>query len=130
MAWTKTVTDANTYFGINSDIRHWEWDSFSLGIRTAAVAQAKREIESALGIELTDESIINTNYGYRPDYAVFEQALWTLQTTDTKFGKEQQQVVDLTKDEEKIQSASRKEKILCPKAQRYLQLNFIKMVRG
>jgi hypothetical protein len=130
MSWSITKADADTYFGINNDIRHWEWTSFSDGIRTAAIAQAKREIESALGAELSDVSISTTNTGYRPDYAVFEQAIWTLKKSDTKFGKESLAVVDLTKDEEKNESSSRKEKLLSPKAQRYLQLNFVKMVRG
>ena len=128
MAWTKTKADADTYFGVNNDIRHYEWVSFKDGLRTAAVAQAKREIESVFGAELTDPTK-TTNAGYRPDFAVFEQALWILQTTETKFGGEQAVVIDLLKDDE-AQVAKRKEKLLSPKAQRWLCLNFVKMVRG
>lgn len=130
MAWTKTKVDADAYFGVSNDIRHWEWTSFKDGTRVAAVAQAKREIESVLGYELDDSSISTTNTGYRPDYAQFEQALWCLQTTTTLFGKDQQQVIDLTKNEDDKKNIQRKEKLLSPKAQRYLQLNFLRMVRA
>jgi len=126
---TTTKSTMDTYFGINNDTRHWEYVSFSDGLRTAAFNQAVREIESVLGKELTDPSNTSDDYIERVDYAVYEQALWILQQTNINKGKEGEAVIDLAKDEE-YQTIERKEKLLSPKAARYLRLDFIRIARG
>ena len=126
---TTTKTTCDAYYGINNDVRHWEWVSFSDGLRTAAFNQAVREIESVLGKELYDPSDTTNDRTYRPDNAVYEQALWTLQQTSTNKGDEGDSVIDLAKDEE-YRTIERKELLLSPKCRRYLRLDFIRMVRG
>ena len=129
MAWTKTKSDADTYFGVNNDVRHYEWVSHSDGLRTAAFNQAIRTIESVLGGGLSDP-VISTNAGYRPDYAVYEEALWILQNTEiTNANDGTPAVIDLAEDAES-KTIERKEVLLSPKARRFLQLNFTKIVRG
>ena len=129
MAWTKTKSDADTYFGLNNHVKHYEWVSYSDGMRTAAFTQSLRTLESVLGVTLSDETI-TTNSGYRPDYAVYEQAIWILENTEIKNSKEQAPaVINLTSDE-KSQTTERKEILLSPEARRYLRMNFIKIARG
>ena len=126
---TTTKATMDTYFGINNDVRHWEYVSFSDGLRTAAFNQAVRELESVLGKELYDPTDTTNDRIERVDYAVYEQALWTLQTTVVNKGKEGDTVIDLSKDEE-YETTQYKEKMLAPKARRYLRIDFIKIARG
>ena len=123
---TKATMDA--YFGINNDVRHWEYASFSDGLRTAAFNQAVRELESVLGRTLSDPTTTSDTVE-RVDYAIYEQALWTLENTTVTKGDDGGAVVDLAKDEQ-FDTIQRKELILAPKARRYLRMDFIKIARG
>ena len=123
---TKATMDA--YFGINNDVRHWEYVSFSDGLRTAAFNQAVRELESVLGRTLSDPTTTSDTVE-RVDYAIYEQALWTLENTTVTKGDDGGAVVDLAKDEQ-FDTIQRKELILAPKARRYLRMDFIKIARG
>lgn len=64
---------ADEYFAEGNHIAARIWNAFDTGLRTAAVAQATRQIELLLGTDLPDD----VEY----QYAVFEQALHVLKTS-------------------------------------------------
>lgn len=76
MAYTKTITDANTYF--TTSVKNNDWLSYTTTERTAALAQAKRELEAWLNHDLQDPS---GSSNYRDDYGHFEQAMFLLDQT-------------------------------------------------
>lgn len=70
---------AQTYFRTENHIRGAVWAQFGEPHQKAALAQAKRILSRALNADIEDETVDTGDYTYRPDYAVFEQALWLLE---------------------------------------------------
>lgn len=92
MAITISRTNADAYFSITSHVMGKLWqDDLSEGDKTAAMNHAKLIIERHLGISDISTETISTTAQWRPDYAVYEQALWMLiknpmQSDGTKSG--------------------------------------------
>jgi len=55
------------------------WNGFGETQQVAALAHAKRVLNRLINANLDEETIDTANYIYRPDYAVYEQALWMLE---------------------------------------------------
>lgn len=81
MATTITRALADDYFGPQNHVRSPQWKSFDAPLRDAAIAHAKRMVSRTINTEVTDETVDNDIY-YRPDYAVYEQALYMLMNSD------------------------------------------------
>jgi len=77
MSLTLTLEVANVYFGDENHARSSVWEGFDDPARRAALAHATRIISRALQTDVTGESVDASTF-YRPDYAVFEQALHLL----------------------------------------------------
>lgn len=78
MSLSIAVADADKYFQKDNHIMSGPWLSFESNIRKATVAQATRIITRVIGYDVADEAVITEPVNYRPDYAVFEQALFML----------------------------------------------------
>ena len=77
MSLTLTLEAANAYFGDENHVQHSVWSGFAEKQRTAALAQATRQISRMIETDVTAEEVDAERY-YHPDRAVFEQALWLL----------------------------------------------------
>ncbi len=82
MSYTKTITDADSYFAPANHGRSQDWLLHDVLARTGALAQAKRELEAYLNRSLVDPGtnifgdFSNRNLEFdHDDYAHFEQAL-------------------------------------------------------
>ena len=80
--FTPVLEDADLYFSPENHIRASEWRNYETAQRKAALATAKRELESYLDRELdepfTGEIFDNTTHNSRDDWACYEQALDSL----------------------------------------------------
>ena len=125
MAYTKDIDDANTYFGEESHVRHYDWTQYSTAERTAGLTQAQREIEVYQKRDLYDPA---DNDRYRDDYACFEQALFildkTVRTRESETSAELVETVD-TEQRDKYYGVT-----ISPMAQRFLAIKRVKFVRG
>ena len=125
MAYTKTITDANTYFGEGSHVRHYDWTQFTDAERTAGLTQAQRELEVFMNRDLYDPADSDR---YRDDYACFEQALFildkTVRTRESETSAELVETVD-TEQRDKYYGVT-----ISPMAQRFLAKRRVKFVRG
>jgi len=81
MSVTINKDGADTYFAPTNHARGGLWERFDPGAREGAVAQATRLVTREIGEEITDETV-DDSISYRPDYAVFEQALHLLMNSD------------------------------------------------
>ena len=77
MATTITKALADTYFAPNNHINSTLWFAFSNIQRTGSIAEAIRVLSRALGESLTAETVVTADY-YQPNYAAYEQALYSL----------------------------------------------------
>lgn len=75
ITWNGTLS----YFDAESHIRATVWQQFGERQQKAAIAQAKRQLSRAIDDDIEDEIIDTDDHVYRPDYAVYEQALWLLE---------------------------------------------------
>ena len=125
MAYTKTITDANTYFGTGNHVKTYDWTSYSSTERGAAFAQAKRELEVFLGRDLYDPS---SEDRFRDDYAHFEQSLFILEKTVRK--RESETGAELIDTERNVQRDQYRGVTISPMAQRYLAFSRVRIVRG
>lgn len=80
---------ANTYYGVNSHIRAHDWAAETEDDKKAALVQAEREVNLYLGtdMETTFDATsfpVTGNPNFRPDYAIFEHALFILDNTARK----------------------------------------------
>ena len=75
MSVTITRALADAYFAPDIHINGSAWGRFGESTRDAAIAHAQRIISRTIESEITDETIDESD-GYRPDYAVYEQALY------------------------------------------------------
>lgn len=125
MAYTKTISDANTYFAASNHIRSYDWANYEVAERTGALAQAKRELEVYLGRDLWDPTATDR---YRDDYAHFEQTLFILEETvrmrQSQTGAELVETVS-TEQRDKFYGVT-----ISPMAMRYLAIPRVKFVRG
>ena len=96
------------------------WNGFGEAQQTAALAHAKRVLSRALNSNIDDETIDETDYSYRPDYAVYEQALWMLENGVIANG-EKSAPGFIASDTEKPDNARDSQKaLLSPEAMRWL----------
>ena len=125
MSYTKDIDDANTYFGEGNHVKTYDWTSYETAERTAALAQAQRELEVFQNRDLVDPA---SGDRYRDDYACFEQALFILEETqrtrESETGAELVETVD-SEQRDKYYGVT-----ICPMAQRYLAKRRVKFVRG
>ena len=75
MATTIDVDGANTYFLANGYKNNALWLGMSDDDQTGMIANATAVMTRALGRTITDEDT-DSNSSYRPDYAVYEQAVY------------------------------------------------------
>ncbi len=125
MAYTQTKTDADTFFGTDNHIRAYDWTNYGDDERTAAVAQAQRELQVWLARDLVDPTTGDT---YRDDYACFEQALFildnTVRTRNSETSAQRIETVD-TMERDKYFGVT-----ICPQSMRYLALPRVRITRG
>ena len=126
MAYTKTLTDADTYFLPNNHIKAFNWRKFNDDEKEASLNQAQRMLEVSLGRELADPDDDDT---YRDDYACFEQALYMLEAVPRQSSAGIDGVVNLVGDDE-AESTEKKPILVCPEAKQFLMHNTLKIVRG
>jgi hypothetical protein len=81
MSVTIDRTGADTYFGPTNHVRGTLWERFASDARDGAVAMATRLVTREIGETITDETV-DDSISYRPDYAVYEQALHLLLNSD------------------------------------------------
>lgn len=125
---TTTVTWANeTYFLPNVHIKAHTWRKYNATEKSAAWAQAVRELTANQGREMEDDA--TTGQVYSDQNAVAEQALWILEKTRRQMDAGIDEVMDLAKDEEK-ENVERKDILISPAAKMYFGRSSIKMVRG
>ncbi len=78
MAIDLSVEAADTYFGPRNHIKTELWSAYSDDQRAAAIASAARLITATIGSDVSQET---QDDQYRPQDAVFEQALYMLQNS-------------------------------------------------
>ena len=125
MAYTKTISDCNTYFAAGNHPRAYDWDQYESDERDGAFAYAKRQLEIFFDIDLTDPS---STAKYRDDYAHFEQTLFVLEqmnrTRQSETGAEMLETVD-TAERDKYQGVT-----VSPEARRFMAIKAVRVVRG
>lgn len=125
MAYTKTITDANTYFEADNHTSSFDWLQFTLEERTGGFAQALRELELMHRRELSDPSGTSR---YRDDYAHFEQILFILENNVRQRASET--------DAELVETADTEQRdkyygvTISPMANRYMATPRVRIVRG
>ena len=125
MAYTKTITDADVYFGETKHVKALDWDNYSTNEKTAALVQAQRELELFCNRDAQDPS---TGDRFRDDYAIFEQALYLLEeTVRTTNSQNSAQIIETVDSEQRDKFYGL---TICPIAQKYLARQRIKLARG
>ena len=93
-----TIDGARAYF--TNHVRHGEWEAFGLDQRKAAIEQAKRDLSRALGRAMNeDEASYMFGDRTRDEFAVYEQALYTLIRDAPEMGEAGNPVPSLSPDE-------------------------------
>jgi hypothetical protein len=130
---TEKLSQANDYYAVDNHIRAYDWAQFSDNEKKAALNQSEREVNLYLGIDLEENySTIDWpadwNKNFRPDYAIFEQALFILdETARTNTSTDGAQIIE----SEEYQEQERDVGVgLSPQATRFLSLNRIQLSRG
>lgn len=127
------LTQADAFFASGNHIQSLDWLSYPDAERKAGLLQSEREIDSHLGIALetsysTTSFPITENSSFRPDYAVFEHALFLLNNTarmrTAAHGAEMIESEEYQKQEVKFGVG------ISPMAIVYLRLNNIQVERG
>ena len=125
MAYTKTITEANTFFAEANHVRSNDWSKYTTAERTGALAQAQRELEVYFNRSAEDPS---ATARYRDDYAIFEQALFILdETVRTRSSTTGARIIETVDSEQRDKYRG---VTLCPMAMRYLAIPRMHMVRG
>lgn len=127
------LTQADAYYAVDNDIRAHDWAQYNDNEKKASLNQAEREVNLYLGIHLETlysniDWPINGAENFRPDYAVFEHALFILDNTArTKTDTSGAQLIESEEyqEEEKTQGVT-----MSPQAQRFLCLNRMQLQRG
>ena len=76
------ITGANTYFGATVHVRSEDWTKIPQAKRVAAITHATRLIQSRLEDALVTDATAPGDFP-RHDAAVYEQALWMLETANS-----------------------------------------------
>ncbi len=93
-----TIDGARAYF--KNHTRNGEWEAFGLEQRKAAIEQAKRDLSRALGRAMKeDEGSYMFGDRTRDEFAVYEQALYTLIKDAPAVGEAGNPVPSLSTDE-------------------------------
>lgn len=125
MAYSKTITDANTYFAATNHVRALDWANYSTNERTGALAQAKRELELFIGRDVEDPAASDH---FRDDYAIFEQAMYILDNTvRTVSSQNSAQMIDTPETEQRERDYGL---TICPIAQKFLARQRLRISRG
>jgi hypothetical protein len=125
MAYTKTITDANTYFAPSSHVRALDWANYTTDERQGALTQAKREIELFIMRDVEDPAASDR---FRDDYAIFEQAMFILdQTVRTINSQNSAQMIETADSSERDRYYG---VTLSPIAQKYLARQRLRISRG
>jgi len=125
MSYTKGISDANTYYAATNHVRSYDWLNYSTNERTAALAQAKRQIEMFMECDAYDPQATDR---YRFDYAIFEQALFLLdETVRTKESVNSAQMVETVDTEQRDRYYG---VTIAPEAMRFLAAKKVKIVNG
>lgn len=127
------LTQADEYFGEENSIRHYDWEVNSTSEKKAGLNQAEREINLFCGANFeevygSEDFPISGFENFRPDYAMFEQALFILENTarrKTGTGGAMDIESEQYQEEERLHGVG-----LCPIAGRFLDLNGIQIDRG
>ena len=128
------LAQADAYYAAASHISSVDWlEHNEEDARKAGLVQAEREIDMYLGTCLEDnyvETDFPTDYNknFRPDYAVFEQALFILDNTArTRSNGSGMKMIEsaLYQEEERTTGVP-----ISPQATRFLRLNRLQAVRG
>ena len=78
MAYTKTINDADTYFGRGNHLASDVWEAADTDKKKSAFAYARRWLERLRNRELADPGSTTDNDIIREDYAHFEMTLYFL----------------------------------------------------
>ena len=125
MAYSKTITDANTYFSATNHVRALDWANYSTNERTGALAQSKRELELFIGRNVEDPA---SSDHFRDDYAIFEQAMYILDNTvRTVSSQNSAQMIDTPTTELRERDYGL---TICPIAQKFLARQRLRISRG
>ena len=130
---TEKLTQADTYYGAANHIRSIDWSKNTDDEQKAGLNQAQREVDLYLGINLEEDYSdqdfpISDFENFRPDYAIFEHALFILENTarTRASGSGAQEI-----ESEEYQEEERNNGVtMAPQAARFLQLNRIQLQRG
>lgn len=126
-------TQSNAYYGAESHIRSHDWAEETEADRKASLVQAEREINLYCGTDY-ERFYSNTDWpvdaqpNLRPDYAIFEHALFLLdETVRTKEGTDGPKDIEseLYQEQEITKGVG-----ISPQATRFLMLNRIQSERG
>ena len=124
---------AEEFYAVGNSIRAHDWAKVTDDDKAAGLAQAEREVNLYLGINL--ESLydgtsfpISEQENFRPDFAIFEHALFILENTArTKGSTEGVRTIE----SKSYQEEERSEGVpMSPQATRYLRLNRLQISRG
>lgn len=127
------LAQADAYYGAANHIRHFDWARNTENEQKAGLNQAQREVDLYLGINLeedySDQDFPLSDFeNFRPDYAIFEHALFILENTArTRASATSAQEIESEEyqEEERISGVT-----MSPQATRFLQLNRIQLQRG
>lgn len=133
----KTITEkleqADSYYSADNHIRSVDWDRNTDDEKKAGLNQAQREVDLYLGCSL-EQSYDDQDFpiyewdSFRPDFAIFEHALFILENTarTRTSGAGAQEI-----ESEQYQEEERTSGVpMSPQATRFLKLNRIQLARG
>lgn len=127
------LAQADAYFAEGNHIQALDWLGYTDNERKAALLQSERVIDSHLGLMLETEYSTTSfpiveNSSYRPDYAVFEEALYLLDNTarmrSATHGAEMIESEEYQAEERKFGLS------ISPQALCFLRINRIQIERG
>ena len=132
---TEKLSQADDYFAAGNHIRYLDWGKYEDDEKKAGLLQAEREVNLYLGLNYSLEDMYSeTSFpishcaNFRPDYAVFEHALFILDNTArTNTSSTGFKMIE----SESYQEEERDTGVpLAPQASRFLQMNRIAIERG
>ena len=126
------LIQADAYYN-NSSILKYDWSKLSDEEKQLGLAQAEREVNLYLGIDL-EYSYSETDWpldyrpNFRPDYAIFEHAYFildnTVRTSTSKDG-----VIGIETSAYQVEE-KQTGVVMSPQAERYLKINRVSIQRG
>jgi len=127
------LAQADAYYAADNHIRHMDWERNSSATQKAGLNQAEREVNLYLGTDLADiygddDFPVVGAENFRPDFAIFEHALFILENTArthaANSGARDIESVDY-QEEERTSGVT-----MSPQATRFLQLTRSQLDRG